>query len=185
MNLPSHWPRVLFGFASALAICVPAQADDSAASIRGLQFSTIGLDFKVDNLGAKVQSLEVKETSAEVHIELAADVLFDFDKATLLPAAQTALQQAAAVIRDKARGAVQIDGYTDSKGASAYNQKLSVQRANAVRDWFVKREGLNSVNFVTRGMGARNPVASNAKPDGSDDPQGRQKNRRVEITIKK
>ena len=80
---------------------------------------------------------------------------------------------------------MRIDGYTDSKGSDPYNQGLSDRRAESVRNWFVTKEGLRDVNFATKGYGAKNPVAPNTKPDGSDDPDGRQKNRRVEITVKK
>ncbi len=80
---------------------------------------------------------------------------------------------------------MRIDGYTDAKGSDAYNQGLSERRAEAVRRWFVANEGLQEVKFAAKGFGAKNPVAPNTKPDGSDDPNGRQKNRRVEITIQK
>jgi outer membrane protein OmpA-like peptidoglycan-associated protein len=141
------------------------------------------LDLKIDasDTAGKVEALAVKETPTEVRIELAADVLFDFDKAVIRPQAEPALKQAASVLRDKARGPVRIEGHTDSKGSDAYNQKLSVQRAEAVHQWFVQKEGLKGLTFSTRGFAAKNPVAPNTKKDGSDDPEGRQKNRRVEI----
>ncbi|MBI4641633.1 MAG: OmpA family protein, partial [Candidatus Tectomicrobia bacterium] len=107
------------------------------------------------------------------------------DKAEIRPKAQEALKQAAAVIKEKAKGAVQIEGHTDAKGSDAYNQKLSEGRAKAVRDWLVQKEGVKGVRFVTRGFGSKQPVAPNTKPDGSDDSEGRQKNRRVEIIVKK
>ena len=145
----------------------------------------LDLIFKVENLAGKVQDLQVKETDLEIRIELAADVLFDFDKAGIRPDAQNALKQAADIVRDKAKGTVRVEGHTDGKGSESYNQKLSDRRANSVKDWFVKKEGLKNVKFSTRGFGAKNPVAPNTKPDGSDDPDGRQKNRRVEIVISK
>ena len=151
-----------------------------------LVFSTKDLIFTVDDVGGKTKDLEVKETKTEIHIELAADVLFDFDKSTLRPTARDALKQAASIIRDNAKhSTVRIDGYTDAKGSDPYNQRLSDRRAESVRNWFVTNEGLKGVKFVTKGFGAKNPVAPNTKPDGSDDPDGRQKNRRVEITVKK
>src|SRR6476659_5772494 len=55
----------------------------------------LDLVFRVEDIGSKIQDLEVKETGQEVRIELAADVLFDFDKADLRPTAQTTLHQAA------------------------------------------------------------------------------------------
>jgi len=139
----------------------------------------------VQDLKPKVTDLKVKESNLEVQIELPADVLFDFDKATLRPTAQAALANAAELIQAKAKGTVRISGFTDSKGDKAYNKKLSERRANAVRDYLVKEAGLKGMSFSTKGFGADDPVAPNTKPDGSDDPDGRQKNRRVEIVMKK
>ena len=133
---------------------------------------------------ATVQDLEVKEIGNTVQIDLNADVLFDFYRADILPKAEDTLQKAAAIIKQRAKGTVMIGGHTDSKGGDAYNMKLSERRANSVRDWFVTKGGLSAVKFETKGFGATRPVVPNQKPDGSDDPVGRQKNRRVEITIK-
>ena len=136
-------------------------------------------------LVGKPVALTVNETPKEIRIDMATDVLFDFDKSTLLPKAKQTLHRAAAIIRDKAKGVVRIEGYTDGKGSDAYNQKLSERRANAVRDWFTKTEGLSAVQFSTQGFGASNPVAPNKNADGSDNPAGRQKNRRVTLVITK
>lgn len=54
-----------------------------------------------------------------------------------------------------------------------------------MKAWFIEKEGLRNVSFATTGYGASRPVVPNKKPDGSDDPNGRQKNRRVEIAISK
>ena len=125
------------------------------------------------------------ETSTAIEITLPADVLFDFDKAELRMDALQALRELAEIIRAKARGPVTIQGYTDALGADAYNQKLSERRANAVKTWLVSREGVTAKALTASGFGARNPVASNRTPDGSDDPDGRQLNRRVPIVIRK
>ena len=163
-----------------------AEASAQSATLpAGAKGRTIDLVFTVESMGGKVQDLEIKETETEIRIELAADVLFDFDKADLLPKARDTLKQAASIIRDRAKGNVRIAGHTDAKGDANYNQKLSERRANAVRDWFVTKEGLQNVKFTTEGFGKLQPVAPNTKPDGSDDPAGRQKNRRVEITFRK
>jgi outer membrane protein OmpA-like peptidoglycan-associated protein len=135
--------------------------------------------------GGRVESLEVKETDMEVRIDMAADVLFDFNRSNILPKAQEALKQAADLIRQKAKGTVRVEGHTDSVGSDRYNQRLSERRAEAVKTWFIREEGLSNVSFATQGFGASKPVAPNRKPDGSDDPEGRQKNRRVEIIIAK
>jgi outer membrane protein OmpA-like peptidoglycan-associated protein len=143
------------------------------------------LRFIVEDLAPRVEDLRVKETDLEVRLELAADVLFDFDKSTVKPAAERVLSDAARIIRERATGPVRVEGHTDSKGSDAYNQRLSDRRAGVVKTWLVAKGGLGGVTFTTRGFGAKQPVAPNSKPDGSDDPVGRQRNRRVEIIILK
>lgn len=151
-----------------------------------LVFATSELKFTVIDLGGKTVDLQVKETATEIRIELAADVLFDFDKSTIKPEAASALHTVAEIINDKGKGrSVRIDGHTDSKGGDAYNQKLSERRAASVKQWLAEMEGLNAAKMSTQGFGAKRPVAPNVKPDGSDDPEGRQKNRRVEIVLAK
>lgn len=148
------------------------------------KFKVLDLVFKVESFGGQVADLQVKETETEVRIELAADVLFEFDQAALLPKAEDTLKKAAEFIGQRAKGTVRIEGHTDARGDDTYNQKLSERRAESVRNWFA-RQGLAHVRFSSRGFGETRPVAPNAKPDGQDDPEGRQKNRRVEIVIGK
>ena len=191
------------GLAAACAVLAwagAAHAQANAGLTRDLVFKTEDLVFKTEdlvfsvqpiagaaqNVAGQTQALNVKETATETRIELAADVLFDFDKAVLLPKARDTLHNVALFIKEKGQGRpVRIEGYTDAKGSDAYNQKLSDRRARSVREWLVRNEGLGGVRMTTEGFGARNPVAPNKKPDGSDDPAGRQKNRRVEIVLAK
>lgn len=175
------------GMMAILCLSPPAAWGQSeAASIANMQFKVLDLQFNVEDLGGKVLDLAVKETATEIRIELAADVLFEFDKAVILPKAEQTLKQAAALIGEKAANStVRIEGHTDAKGDDNYNQKLSERRAKAVKDWFIDKGGLKKVKFKTQGLGEQQPVAPNAKPNGSDDPEGRQKNRRVEIILKK
>jgi outer membrane protein OmpA-like peptidoglycan-associated protein len=156
----------------------------------GLVFHQENLAGAAQNLGSaaqnfsgQVQGLQVKETATETRIALAADILFDFDKAEIRPTAAAALSLVAGVLRQRAVGIARIEGHTDVKGAPAYNQKLSQRRAASVQNWLAEREGLVTIRFALQGLGATRPVAPNTKPDGSDDPDGRQKNRRVEIVF--
>lgn len=165
-----------------------ALAQDNAVNGRivDLEFRVIDLVFGDGDIAGLTQDLEVKETPTEIRIELAADVLFEFDKAVILPKAEETLKQAAALIAEKASGTmVRIEGHTDAKGDDNYNQRLSERRANAVKDWFLSKGGLTQIGFQTQGLGEQQPVAPNTKTDGSDDPEGRQKNRRVAIVVKK
>ena len=150
-----------------------------------LKFATEDLQYRTEPVAGVVQALEVKETPTEIRIELSADVLFDFDKAEIRPDAAKVLSQAAEVLKAHSKRKATIEGHTDAKGDDQYNQRLSERRADAVKRWFQAREGLKSMPIETRGWGAKRPAAPNQKPDGSDDPDGRQKNRRVEIVIAK
>lgn len=182
---PATWIVLLLASASALTAQESKPASELKGNVVDLIFTVQDLGGEAQDLGGKVQDLQIKETATEVRIELAADVLFDFDKADIKPQAQQALKQAASVIREKAKSTVRIEGHTDAKGSDPYNQKLSLRRANSVKDWLVQKEGLKNMKFSTAGHGAKKPVASNSKSDGSDDPEGRQKNRRVDIIAKK
>lgn len=150
-----------------------------------LKFQTMDLQFNIEDVKGAVQALAVKETPTEVKIELAGDVLFDFDKADIRSEAEAALQRVVELIKQYPRSSVSIDGYTDGKGADAYNLRLSDKRAAAVKNWLVQQGGINGKRIKTKGWGQANPLAPNTNPDGSDNPTGRQKNRRVEITVKK
>lgn len=153
---------------------VPASAPATAQNSAAAQGSS---------LTAQSSSLSGTETGFNIQINLSSDVLFDFDKAELKPEADGELQKAADIIRQKGKGLILITGYTDSKGTDAYNKRLSLARAQAVKNWF-EAQGLHQ-NYQTEGLGAANPVAPNTNDDGSDNPEGRAKNRRVEIIVNK
>jgi outer membrane protein OmpA-like peptidoglycan-associated protein len=150
-----------------------------------VQTKVLDLVFTVKDVAGKVSDLQVKESDTEIRIEMSADVLFDFDRADIKKEARPSLEKVADIVREHSRAAVAVEGHTDGKGSAAYNQTLSERRASSVARWLKGRKGLNRVRFDVRGFGASKPVAPNAKPDGSDDPDGRQKNRRVEIAVGK
>ncbi len=203
------WLRFPAGaIAAILLACAPAPAQEEAAQSEAqgelksqttdLRFTIVDLVYKSDKLAGagsdvggkgasltgKVEDLAIKETETEVRIELSGDILFDFDKATLRPAATPVLERVAEVIRKYGKPMVRIEGHTDSKGSHEYNVKLSQRRADSVKDWLVKNKAISGT-LVTKGFAETRPVAPNQNPDGSDNPDGRQKNRRVEIIVKK
>ena len=131
------------------------------------------------------KELQLKETEKAVTMKLEGDVLFDFGKAEIKPEAEETLGKVGAVIAQFPEGKVLIEGFTDSKGSQRVNRELSKRRAQAVKDWLVKKKGIAKSIITTNGFGETEPVAPNTNPDGSDNPQGRQQNRRVEITVEK
>lgn len=151
----------------------------------GAAASGIAVAGRSDDLQRALKDLKAEETSQEVKVSLSADLLFDFDKADIKPAAEPELLKVVTVLKSYPKARLLIEGHTDGKGSDAYNQTLSEKRAATVAQWLASRAGLNAANVVTRGWGKSKPVAPNTRPDGSDDPDGRAKNRRVEITLTK
>ncbi|HUL72707.1 MAG TPA: OmpA family protein [Vicinamibacterales bacterium] len=139
---------------------------------------TLGVNGLLKDLGATV-------TDRQVRISLSADVLFDFDSYALKPEATATLQKVADVVKSYGTSPVLIEGHTDGKGDDAYNMTLSERRADAVKRWLVSPGRVDTARMTTKGWGKTKPVAPNTTPDGKDDPAGRQKNRRVEITVTK
>lgn len=136
---------------------------------------------QLDKVQQLKQSLQARETPQEIVIDLPADVLFDFDKSSLRADALPVLTQAAQLIAAYPQAPVCINGHTDSKGSHAYNQALSLRRAQAVAAQL--QRVLPTRSLQMRGFGETQAVAANTQPDGSDSPEGRQRNRRVEIVI--
>jgi outer membrane protein OmpA-like peptidoglycan-associated protein len=121
----------------------------------------------------------VKQEPRGLVITLSGGVLFPSAKSTLLPQAQAKLSEVAdALTKQDPDSKIEIDGFTDSQGTRAYNQKLSQERADAVRDYLV-HHGIAADRVIAKGMGPESPIADNASAEGRAD------NRRVEIVVKK
>lgn len=130
----------------------------------------------------KVPAYSVRDQGRKHFISISADMLFDFDKATLTPKAEAVLAEIAPLLKKYGAASVVIDGHTDNIGTDAYNQDLSERRAETVKTRLLAL-GAVSDNATIRGFGSHSPVANNTYGDGTDFPQGRAKNRRVEITV--
>lgn len=130
-----------------------------------------------------IQAVKVVEiVKCERRLSVGADALFAFDQWTLTPEAEETLVVVLPELEKAGRHPVSIEGHTDAKGSDAYNDTLSEKRAATVKQWLVARKAAPGSTKAV-GYGEKKPVAPNTKPDGSDDPDGRQKNRRVEIVI--
>jgi outer membrane protein OmpA-like peptidoglycan-associated protein len=144
------------------------------------------LTAEVSDLEGLITDLQGRMTDREIIIDLPADVLFDFDKADIRPDAVPTLEKLARLIQQTEQsgdGAIQVNGHTDSIGSDTYNLVLSERRAASVARWLTTNAGIDAVQLKTKGFGKTRPVATNRSPDGSDNPEGRQKNRRVEVII--
>ena len=111
---------------------------------------------------------------AGAKVTLNADALFDFDKSTLKPAAVASLNSLAGKVKSLTLEVIVAVGHTDSVGTDAYNQKLSIRRAEAVKKHLVS-QGIEAKRIYVEGKGESQPVADNKTADG------RAKNRRVQI----
>lgn len=133
---------------------------------------------------AQAQARSLEEQLAELHarqtdrgmVLTLGDVLFDTGSANLTPDAMRPLDQLAEFLKAHPERRVTIEGYTDSQGSEAMNQRLSEQRATAVLD-ALRDRGVPVDRLSAQGMGESQPVASN------DTAAGRQRNRRVEIVL--
>lgn len=114
-------------------------------------------------------------------ISLDSSLLFDFGSYQLRPEAQEVLRNLTTVLNEAKAPQAQVVGHTDSVADDAYNQTLSEQRAQAVVNQLQANGATTSLTAT--GYGETKPVAPNTNADGSDNPAGRQLNRRVEILV--
>lgn len=119
---------------------------------------------------------EAVKTDEGVKLTFSADLLFATDSYTLTDKEKEDLDNLVKLLKKKKKKNIRIDGYTDSTGTVQYNNVLSENRANSVKD-YLEKGGIDSSRMTAKGFGQTNPVADNKTAEG------RQKNRRVEIII--
>ncbi|MDF2438417.1 MAG: hypothetical protein K0Q95_2793 [Bacteroidota bacterium] len=110
------------------------------------------------------------------------NIFFDFDKATLRTTSNVELKNIMKFLNKYPKVVVEIAGFTDSKGSAEYNLKLSEERAKAVVAYLAAK-GIDNKRMIPKGYGEASPDAKNNNVDGTDNPEGRQLNRRVELKI--
>lgn len=130
----------------------------------------------------KRRKLDARETERGVVVNLP-DVLFEFNSARLTAEARDKVSHIATVLHERAKDRrVSVEGHADSIGSEAYNLALSEHRAKSVAQE-LRYDGVREARLTTQGYGEKYPVAPNTNADGSDNPAGRAKNRRVEVVI--
>lgn len=110
------------------------------------------------------------------------NIYYDFNKAVLREESFPVLDQLVSMLNENKNMKLEIGAHTDSKGTDAYNLKLSDARAKSVIDYLIAK-GISTDRVVSKGYGESSPIAENTNADGSDNPDGRQKNRRTEFKI--
>jgi outer membrane protein OmpA-like peptidoglycan-associated protein len=140
-----------------------AQAENDRAQLRAQLLQQLNL------------ILETRDTARGLIVNMS-DVLFDTAQFTLRPGAREKLAKVSGILLAHPGLKIEVEGHTDTVGGDEYNQRLSEQRAGAVRDYLVQ-QGVNGNSVSARGFGKTRPVASN------DNAAGRQQNRRVELVV--
>ncbi len=109
-------------------------------------------------------------------------VVFKFDSVEVVDSSKPLLSEARSIIAKHPNKLISIDGHTDGKGSDSYNAQLSYNRALAIYSYFVDN-GINPERLAIRGFGKSVPIAPNTTASGEDFPEGRKKNRRVELAV--
>jgi OmpA-OmpF porin, OOP family len=110
------------------------------------------------------------------------EIYFDFDSASLREESSVLLEKVYNMMVKYPAVAIEIGAHTDSKGSDSYNQKLSEARAESVVNYLVEK-GIDRSRMQAVGYGEAKPIAPNQNDNGSDNPEGRQKNRRTEFKV--
>jgi len=111
------------------------------------------------------------------------NILYDYGYATLRPESITVLDGLVKTMVDNPKIVVELSAHTDSVGSDAYNLKLSQDRAQSCVDYMISK-GITATRISAVGYGRSRPIAPNSLPNGQDNPDGRQLNRRIEFVVK-
>jgi outer membrane protein OmpA-like peptidoglycan-associated protein len=162
--------------AEAAAALAQAQAAQAQAQAAAANKSADSAKEARERLLAQLNSVLATSESARGLIVNMSDVLFETGKYNLKPATQISLAKVAGILQAYPGLKLQVEGYTDSTGSPEFNQKLSENRAGAVRDFLVT-QGVKTDNIVATGYGMAKPVADN------NTAKGRSLNRRVQLVV--
>ena len=110
------------------------------------------------------------------------DIYFGYDSANIRPASAQELNKLVDLLNDNPEIVIEMGSHTDSVASDAYNYELSQRRADATVAYLIKK-GIAPERLKAKGYGESKPIARNTNPDGTDNPEGRQRNRRTEFRI--
>ena len=162
------------------AISGSTQSALIGAGIGALAGGAVGLymDRQEDKLREQLRGTGVSVTrnGDNIHLNMPGNITFETDSANVNSSFYPVLNSVTLVLNEFEKTLIQVVGHTDSTGAAEYNQRLSERRAESIRDYFLSRQ-IAPVRIQTFGRGEMDPIASNDTPDG------RQRNRRVELVL--
>jgi OOP family OmpA-OmpF porin len=161
-----------FHYASQVASDGKVTLGDAPTAFYGPEYAEILFCY---NLPAKAVKVEkAAETNRPAWV-IASDYLFDFDKSVIKKKYYSELDEVAEMIKKDPKLKIEAQGHTDSIGSDKYNMGLSMRRANAVRNYLIKKGGIAADRLTAVGFGESKPVAPNTTKEG------RAQNRRVEL----
>lgn len=152
-----------------------AEADAQQARQAAAKAEAEKADLRAQLLNQLNSILQTRDSARGLIVNMS-DVLFDTGSYTLKPGAREKLAKISGILLAHPGLNLQIEGYTDSVGSDEFNQQLSERRADSVRD-FLAEQGVPATSITAKGLGKSQPVATN------DTPEGRQRNRRVELVV--
>ena len=152
-----------------------------------INFSTVGESIPAERL---VEEVTTKNFQTELVMDriilekaiVVENIYYDYDSANIRPDAAIELNKLARFLQDNPEIKIELGSHTDSRGNDEYNRDLSQRRAESAVNYIIS-QGIEKNRIRARGYGEARPIAPNTNPDGSDNPDGRQKNRRTEIKV--
>lgn len=150
-------------------------------------YTTVGKSVPLESLKELVTNitldtilvLDRKERNKIFRLE---NIYFGYDSAVIRKEAAKELDKLVTLLNDNSDLKIEMGSHTDSVASESYNIQLSQRRAESTVNYLIKK-GIDPIRLVAKGYGESKPIARNTNPDGSDNPAGRQRNRRTEFKI--
>ncbi len=146
-------------------------------------FFTIRESFNTKDITESIVNKDLEITGISQEAIVIPNIYYEFDKSSLTADAErTIAGNLFKLLKDNPHLIVEISSHTDSKGSESYNNRLSQNRAESVVR-YLKEIGIDGKRLRAKGYGEGQPIAANKNSDGSDNPEGREKNRRTEFRV--
>ncbi|NOS57014.1 MAG: OmpA family protein [Cyclobacteriaceae bacterium] len=161
--------------------------DHDGYIIKRQPYSTIGKSVPVESLkelvtNVTLDTILVLDRLEKNKIFVLKNIYFEYDKADIRADAAKELDKLVDLLNDNSEIKIEMGSHTDSVASEVYNIELSQRRAESTVSYLI-RKGIATERLVAKGYGESKPIARNTNPDGTDNPEGRQRNRRTEFKI--